>query len=168
VSAGLQARSGAALRQIDRATEWIVGAARWLALPLALLLFLQWPLRDLLHAWSRQANDLAQCFFALYVALAVTEATRRGSHLAPRAFSEAWARRWSRALHGASILLGLLPWSLFVLASSGAQVWQSVMQFEGFPDSFNPGYFIVKLALWVFAGAVAVQALLDLRRLRSA
>jgi len=35
-----------------------------LALPLALLLFLQWPLRDLVHKFSREANDLGQVAFA--------------------------------------------------------------------------------------------------------
>jgi len=40
---------------LDRVTR----AAAWLVLPLALLLFAQWPLRDLVGAWSRQANDIA-------------------------------------------------------------------------------------------------------------
>ena len=151
---------------LDRATARVIAAARWLALPLALLLFLQWPLRDLVHAWSRQANDVAQCVFALYVSLAVTDATRRGSHLAPRPLAPQWAQRWRRSLRAAGVALALLPWSLFVLYSSAAQVWQSVLQLEAFPDSFNPGYFVVKLALWLLAGAVAVQALLDLARLR--
>jgi TRAP-type mannitol/chloroaromatic compound transport system permease small subunit len=151
---------------LDGATAHIVGAARWLALPLALLLFLQWPLRDLVHAGSRQANDVAQCLFALYVALAITDATRRGSHLAPLPWFTAWALRWRKTLRAAGLMLALLPWSLFVLFSSGTQVWQSIAQREAFPDSFNPGYFIVKFALWLLAGAVAVQALLDLARLR--
>jgi len=150
---------------VDGAVARLLAAARWLALPLALLLFLQWPLRELFHAGSRQANDLGQCVFALYVALAITDATRRGSHLAPRPLAPHWAQRWRTPLRVAGIALGLLPWSLFVLASSRAQVWQSVLQLESFPDTSNPGYFVVKLALWLLAGAVAVQAALDLARL---
>ncbi|MBW8892370.1 MAG: TRAP transporter small permease subunit [Burkholderiales bacterium] len=151
--------------RLDRASGRLIAAARWLALPLAMLLFLQWPLRDLVHAYSRQANDLAQCLFALYVSMSVTDATRRGSHLAPRPLASRWAQRWHKALHAAGLLLALLPWSAFVLVSSGAQVWQSLLQREAFPESFNPGYFVVKLSLWLLAGAVFVQALIDLARL---
>ena len=151
---------------VDRAIARILGVARWLALPLALLLFLQWPLRDLFHAGSRQANDFGQCVFALYVALAITDATRRGSHLAPRPLAPHWARRWRTLLRAAGIVLGVLPWSVFVLISSRAQVWQSVLQLESFPETLNPGYFIIKLALWLLAGAIAVQAVIDLARLR--
>jgi TRAP-type mannitol/chloroaromatic compound transport system permease small subunit len=150
---------------VERAVAGLFVAVRWLALPLALLLFLQWPLREFFQAGSRQANDLAQCLFALYVALAITDATRRGSHLAPRPLAPAWALRWRRPLRAAGILFGLLPWSLFVLVSSAAPVWQSLVQLESFPDSFNPGYFVVKLSLWLLAGAVSLQALADLVRL---
>jgi len=58
----------------------VVGSA--LVLPLALLLFAQWPLRDVVGAGSRPANDLAQWVFALYVALALRQATQQHSHLA--------------------------------------------------------------------------------------
>ena len=45
---------------LERCVAWIVRAASLLVLPVSLLLFLQWPLRDLVHAGSREANDLAQ------------------------------------------------------------------------------------------------------------
>ncbi len=44
---------------LERCVAWIdVRAASLLVLPVSLLLFLQWPLRDLVHAGSREANDL--------------------------------------------------------------------------------------------------------------
>ncbi|HXE48117.1 MAG TPA: hypothetical protein VN663_07070, partial [Ramlibacter sp.] len=55
--------------------------ASLLVLPLAALLFAQWPLRDLVQAYSRQANDAAQILFALYMAVAVTAASHDGTHL---------------------------------------------------------------------------------------
>jgi TRAP-type C4-dicarboxylate transport system permease small subunit len=150
---------------LDRLLGRLMGAARWGVLPLALLLWLQWPLRELLQAGSRQANDLGQIVFALYVAPAITEATRRGTHLQPHPVAARWAQRRQRPLRAAALLLGLLPWSLFVLVSSATPVWQSLLEREAFPDSFNPGYFLIKLALWLLAGCVALQALIDLRRL---
>jgi hypothetical protein len=64
------------IRSLDRAVAAIVALGRWLVIPVVLLLFLQWPLRDLVRAYSRQANDVGQWTFALVVAVAVTAATR--------------------------------------------------------------------------------------------
>ena len=40
----------------------------------------------------------------------------------------------------------------------------SVLARETFPDTTNPGYFVVKLALWVLAGLMVAQGLVDLFR----
>ena len=72
----------ALLRTLDRIVERIVLAIGALVLPVGLLLFLQWPLREVVQAYSREANDLAQCLFAIYASVAVTCATRRRAHLA--------------------------------------------------------------------------------------
>ena len=78
---------------LDRILRAITAASLVLVLPISLLLFLQWPLRDLLQAYSREANDLAQWLFALYVSVAITYATRMSTHLAANSF----ARRYSAA-----------------------------------------------------------------------
>jgi hypothetical protein len=39
---------------------------------------------------------------------------------------------------------------------------------EAFPDSGNPGYFLIKLALWAMAILILGQSLLDIFRPRSA
>ena len=69
-------------RGLDRLIGTTVAVAKWLALPLIVLLFLQWPLREVFRIFSREANDLGQIVFALFVAVSVTAATRAGSHLA--------------------------------------------------------------------------------------
>jgi TRAP-type C4-dicarboxylate transport system permease small subunit len=142
-----------------------IDAATWLALPLAALLFLQWPLRDLVGSGSRPANDLAQCLFAVHAAAALTAATRGAQHLAPHAlFPFAQGADFQRRLARWGLGAGLLPWSLWMLWSSTATMAQSVMQLEAFPDSYNPGYFVVKLATGLLAALVLVQALIDLAR----
>src|SRR5262249_49003404 len=65
-----------------RAFGVVVAGAAVLVLPLSLLLFLQWPLREWVQMYSREANDLAQILFAFYVAVAITAATRAHAHLA--------------------------------------------------------------------------------------
>jgi TRAP-type C4-dicarboxylate transport system permease small subunit len=157
-------RDGGWIGFLDRSTGRILGAAQWLALPLVVLLFLQWPLRDLIGAWSAEANDLAQILFALYVAASVTAATRAGTHLAADTFAQRYAPRTRDLLRRGVAAIGLVPWALFVLVSGRSTVVESVRLMERFSQTFDPGYFIIKLALWVMAGAILVQAIIVIAR----
>jgi hypothetical protein len=38
---------------------------------------------------------------------------------------------------------------------------RSVMGLEAFPDTYNPGYFLVHFSAWALAALFAIQALLD-------
>ena len=152
------------LRGLDRLIGHVVTVAKWLALPLIVLLFLQWPLRDLFHGYSREANDLGQVTFALFVAASVTAATRAGTHLAADLFAQRYSARTRRRLNQAGAAIGLLPWALFVLIASRTTIVSSVRDLESFQDSGNPGYFLVKLALWVMAALILGQSLLDIFR----
>src|SRR4051812_34432980 len=105
-------RSGA---RRSRIIERIESACAWLALPLALLLFLQWPLREIVQAYSREANDVAQILFALYVSVAITAATRRRMHLAADALASRRAPRVRRQIARVAALAVLLPWSVYLL-----------------------------------------------------
>ena len=147
---------------LDRCVAAICSAARWLVLPLSLLLFLQWPLRDAVQAYSREANDAAQVLFALYVAVAITEATRRRSHLAVDAFAHAIAPRWRLRLARAAALVVLIPWSVMLLATGAGSAWQSLLALEGFPETMNPGYFAIRAAGMILAALVLAQAIVDL------
>src|SRR5437764_14177883 len=106
------------LRGVDRLIGWLVAGAKWLALPLITLLFLQWPLRDLVRSYSREINDLGQIAFALFVALSVTAATRAHTHLAADLLARRYSERTRRWLQRSGAALGLLPWALFVLVAS--------------------------------------------------
>lgn len=117
--------------------------ASWLVLPLGLLLFLQWPLREWVPgAASRIANDFGQIVFALYLALAVAYATVRNLHVHAHG-------RWSippRAKAWAVVLL-VAPWALYMLWSAAPAVAQSILGLERFAETLNPGYFLIRLAL---------------------
>lgn len=149
---------------LDRMASATIAAMRWLALPLVLLLFLQWPLRDLVHGFSREANDLGQVVFALFVAVSVTAATRAGTHLAADAIAQRYSLASRRRIRQAGALLGLAPWALLILWSSRSAVLSSLSLFERFPDTANPGYFLIKLALWLMAALILIQAIVDIAR----
>jgi TRAP-type mannitol/chloroaromatic compound transport system permease small subunit len=146
------------VRLVDRAVGATVSLGRWLALPVVLLLFLQWPLRDAVRAWSREANDLGQCFFALFVAIAVTAATRARAHLAAEAFAARYPAAARGAIERLAGALVLIPWALFVLAAGWPMVSRSAAALESFPDTGNPGYFVVKGAMALLAVLVVAQA----------
>jgi TRAP-type mannitol/chloroaromatic compound transport system permease small subunit len=156
------------LQHLDRVIGAIVAAAIWLALPLIVLLFLQWPLRDLLRSYSREANDLGQIIFALFVAVSVTAATRAGTHLSVDLLAQHYSSRTRQWLERIGATLGLLPWALFVLIAGKTSVLTSLRDLEAFQDSGNPGYFMIKLALWVMAVLVIGQAIVDICRPRKA
>jgi TRAP-type mannitol/chloroaromatic compound transport system permease small subunit len=144
---------------LDRVTA----ALSWLVLPLALLLCAQWPLRDLIGAGSREANDLAQCIFALYVAAALRLATRTHTHLRADVLAQRYPDTLRRWITGTGHALAVLPFALYVLIAGAPMTWSSLRGLEAFPDTFNPGYFIVKSAAGLLALLMALQALCDLR-----
>ncbi|HKA77748.1 MAG TPA: TRAP transporter small permease subunit [Pseudolabrys sp.] len=150
--------------RLDRVIAGVIDGVQWLALPLILLLFLQWPLRDFFRSYSREANDLAQIFFALFVAVSVTAATRAGTHLAADAVAQRYSPRIRHYIKKVGALAGLVPWALFILFASKPIVVSALQLRESFPDTGNPGYFIIKLALWAMAATILAQALLDVSR----
>jgi len=144
----------------DKALTRMTSVFGLLVLPLAALLLAQWPLRELVQAYSRQANDAAQILFALYVAVAVTAASRNHAHLAslqphpsgaPRPGWQAWA-----------LLACVTPWVLFMLWASWPLVAASVASLERFGETLSPGYFIVKLAMVLLLVLVLVEGVLEL------
>jgi len=152
------------LAWLDRLIGWIIAVAQWLALPLILMLFLQWPARDLVHAYSTQANDIGQIFFALFVAVSISAATRASTHLAADTLAQFYrprTRAWIKRIGGG---LTILPWALLVLVAGRTFVVPSVLQLENFPETYNPGYFLIKCALWIMGITVFAQALVDIFR----
>ena len=155
-------------RLVDSLDRWIgrvIGVLQWLALPLVVLLFLQWPLRDLVRAYSIQANDAAQVMFALFVAASIAAATRAGTHLAADSLAQRYSARTRQTLRRL-IAIGLIPWALFLLIASFGVVTDSLRLMERFPTG-NPGYFLIKLALYVMGLMILVQSIIEIFRVDS-
>ena len=131
-------------RLLDGVLGQILSVLKWLAIPIGLMLFLQWPLRDYVQAYSREANDLGQWLFALYVAGAVTAATRAGTHLAVDTLAKRYSARTRRFLVHIGNLVALGPWAILILVTGTPPIVASISHLERFPDTGNPGYFIIK------------------------
>ena len=129
--------------------------ASLLVLPLAALLFAQWPLREVVQAGSRLANDMAQILFALYAAVAVTAASLAHTHLAAgRPMPAGGQARWRPI----ALLVCLGPWALFMLWSSFPLIRDSVAGLEKFSETLAPGFFVIKLALGLLLLLVLAEA----------
>ena len=150
------------LHTLDRALARLIGLAAWLGLGVAALLFLQWPLRIFLGEASRQANDLGQWLFALFLACAFTAATRARAHLAADAFARKFPPRLRRNFWRAALVLAIIPWSLFLIYVGAPVAWRALLQLERYQDTLNPGYFLIKLAALALPCLAALDAALDL------
>ena len=93
--------------------------------------------------------------------MAITAATRARTHLATDVIARRYSARSRRLLSQAAALVGVLPWALFVLISGWSLVMTSLLGREAFPDTTNPGYFMIKLGLWLLAGLMLAQGLVD-------
>lgn len=150
------------IAKISAAIGNLLSGLKWSALVVALLLFAQWPLREFIQAYSREANDLGQWLFALFVAGSVTAATRADRHIAADGIAKNYAPRIRRRLQTFGIVFGLIPWALFVAWSGWPVVRNSAAALERYQDTGNPGYFIVKSALLVMVVLMLIQAVCDL------
>jgi TRAP-type mannitol/chloroaromatic compound transport system permease small subunit len=150
------------MRFLDRLVAFVLDGAKWLALPVVCLLFLQWPLRAVFSLYSREANDLGQWLFALYVAASIAAATRARTHLAADTVARHYSAATREWLTRAGAVFGLIPWSIIVLFTGWSIVRDSTLLLEHFPDTGNPGYFIIKLALLLMALLVLIEGVLEL------
>lgn len=136
--------------------RWATGGAAVLVIPLSLLLFVQWPLRDWLHAYSRFANDAGQIVFALYAAVAVTAASLTRSHLAISQHHANAAQGGITWRHWV-LLLCVAPWAVFLLWAAVPPMLASVAQLESFSEGLTPGYFMLRIALVLLALLALVE-----------
>lgn len=148
--------------RLDKLLKRITAFTAILIFPLAILLCIQWPLREWFHAYSREANDLAQLLFSIYVSMSITYATRAHTHLTPDVVARRYPARVRLRLIKYALFIFILPWSFFIVVTSVPMVWQSIIQLEKFPESFNPGYFILKIAVLFLGLLIALQAVVDI------
>ncbi len=150
--------------QLGRGLDGVLSAMKWLVLPVSAMLFLQWPLRDVLQAYSREANDLGQILFALYAAASVAAASRAGTHLTAAGIAARYRPGTLRLIAIAGHLGTILPWVIFVAWTGRSMVLTSVTALERFQETNNPGYFLIKLSLCLLGALLTTASIADLMR----
>lgn len=121
---------------------WLV----FLTLPIVLLvvfLWAQWPMRVFASGNPRLINDMGQIAFAYFWVMAFAIACLSQSHL-QISDNAAPTKKGKRAWTGFVLSL---PWAIFLVYSAWPLLINSWHENEKFPDSYSPGFYLIKLAL---------------------
>src|SRR5215472_8849331 len=95
---------------LSEIVDFVGRAASWLCLPLVLLLFLQLPLRDIVHAGNNTDNDFGQIIFANFFMIGVAFAMRHDAHVRVDIIHRYFGTRWRAIVELAGTALFTLPW----------------------------------------------------------
>jgi TRAP-type mannitol/chloroaromatic compound transport system permease small subunit len=155
------ARAADALsKPADHVGRW----AAWLCLPLIVLLFLQLPLREIVHAGNNTDNDFGQVIFAIFFMLGIPFAMHHDAHVRVDIFYQRLTVRQRAAIDLIGTVLFLLPWLALVGWYSMPIVLNSLFEMEKFAETYTRGYFILKLQLFFFVALVGLQAFANIIR----
>jgi TRAP-type mannitol/chloroaromatic compound transport system permease small subunit len=136
----------------------------WLCLLVILLLFLQLPLREIVHGGNNTDNDFAQIIFANFTMVGIPFAMRWDSHVRVDIFRQHFSARWRAVIELAGTLLFTLPWLAILGWYALPIVLNSLAQTERFAETYTPGYFLLKLGLFFFVALVGLQAISNIIR----
>jgi TRAP-type mannitol/chloroaromatic compound transport system permease small subunit len=143
---------------VDRVGRW----AAWLCLPLIVLLFLQLPLREIVHGGNNTDNDFGQVVFAAFVMLGIPFAMRHDAHVRVDIFYARLTTRQRAAVDLVGTVLLLLPWLALIGWYSLPIVLNSLFEMEKFAETYTRGYFILKLQLFLLVALVGLQAIANI------
>jgi TRAP-type mannitol/chloroaromatic compound transport system permease small subunit len=145
---------------VDSAGRW----ASWLCLPVILLLFLQLPLRDIVHGGNNTDNDFGQIAFANFFMVGIAFAMRHDAHVRVDIFHQHFSPRWRAIIELAGTALFTLPWLALLGWYALPIVLNSLRETEKFAETYTPGYFLLKLGLVFFVVLVGVQSIANMIR----
>jgi TRAP-type mannitol/chloroaromatic compound transport system permease small subunit len=129
--------------------RWI-GFAAFLGVPLMLLLGAQWPARELFNHETVRINDLGQICFGVLIAFGMAMTIVEDRHVRIEVLARRMPQRMRLLLELAAHLLALLPWLALLLIHGEPFVMNSLRQLEKFPETYNPGYFMLKAGFALF------------------
>jgi len=156
--AGLKILADGLSALVDRAGRW----AAWLCLPVVLLLFVQLPLREIVHSGYNAANDYGQIVFAWFFMLGIPFAMRHDAHVRVDIFYQRFSAKRRAAINLLGTVLFVLPWLGLLYWYSIPIVMNSLRETEKFAETYTPGYFILKFQLFLFVALVGIQALANI------
>ena len=149
---------------IDAFSDRVGRSAAWLVLAVVGLLFAQVPLREIFHGGHNTANDIGQLVHAALFMIGGAYAMRHDGHVRVDIFHQRMGAKGRAAVELAGTILLLLPWLALLGWYAVPIVLNSLAEREAFAETYTPGYFLLKLLLFVFVALMALQALAGMAR----
>ena len=144
---------------IDRLTDSVGRVASWLVLIVIVLLFAQWPLREIFGRGHLLANDIGQIVHAAVFMFGLSYALRWDRHVRMDVFYRRMSPRRQAMVNFVGMLFFLLPWCALMAGFGWSYAWRATRVMETFPDTWSPGYFVFKLVLVLCFALLGIQAL---------
>jgi TRAP-type C4-dicarboxylate transport system permease small subunit len=138
---------------------WLVFLALLIFL-LVVFLWAQWPMRVFASGNPRLINDMGQIAFAYFWVMAFAIACLSQSHL-QISNNAAPTKKGRRAWTGFVLSL---PWAIFLVYSAWPLLINSWHENEKFPDSYSPGFYLIKLALILFPVGWTLSNILSINK----
>ena len=148
------ARAGAAL---ERVVDAIGRGLAYLVLVVVALLFAQFPLREFFQAGNVVANDFGQIVHAAVFMLGLSYAMRWDAHVRLDVLQRRFSVRMRAWISLIACLLLVVPWIALMLWYGTPVAWSSAWALESFPETYTPGYFVLKCVLPLAFGLLALQ-----------
>lgn len=145
--------------RIDALTDLLGRWTAWLVGVVILLLFGQWPLREVFGGGHIMANDFGQIMHAAVFMFGLSYALRWDRHVRMDVFYRRWSARVQAMVDLSGSLLFVLPWCALMVWYGAPLMLRSAMVAEKFPDTWSPGYFIFKALPIVCFTLLGLQAI---------
>ncbi|GAB2789615.1 TRAP transporter small permease subunit [Halomonas shantousis] len=155
----------APLAWIDAVTEWLGKTLAWLTIVMMLIQFLIVVLRYIFSFNSVPMQESVMYMHAVLFLLAASYTFKHDGHVRVDIFYRRLSPRTQAWVDLLGILLLLIPFMSFVIASSLGYVGKSWAILEGSPDSGGiPAVFLLKTLIPAFAVLMIVQGIAEVVR----
>jgi len=141
----------------DAIVDAIGRVCAWIVLLVIGALFAQWPLRELVGGGHILANDWGQVAHAAVFSLGIAYAMRWDGHVRLDVFYQRLSLRGKALVDLAGSALFVVPWASIVLWYSIPTTVRSIAALEQFPETWSPGYGMLKVLLLAFTSLLLLQ-----------
>ncbi|HEY1460611.1 MAG TPA: TRAP transporter small permease subunit [Casimicrobiaceae bacterium] len=144
-------------RMADAIVDAVGRVCAWIVLLVIGALFAQWPLRELVGGGHILANDWGQVAHAAVFSLGIAYAMRWDGHVRLDVFYQRLSLRGKALVDLAGSALFVVPWASIVLWYSIPTTVRSIAALEQFPETWSPGYWMLKVLLLAFTSLLLLQ-----------
>lgn len=143
---------------LDRFVHALARVFSWLVLGVVATLFLQWPVRLLIGRGHLGLNDAGQVLHATVFLVGVAYGIVTHGHVRLEVFHAHFSPRGAAWLTLGGHLVFVLPWLALLGGYGYDYVRLSLGVWEAFPETWNPGYWTMRVAFSLFVVLASIAS----------